>query len=190
MRGALSLALAGALLAGCASLSEKECRGGDWSAIGQADAAAGLPLAELSRHRQACVEHGVTPDAARYREGHAKGLEAYCTPAGGYVAGRRGEGYREVCAGAAEETFLEAFRRGRDVSYLLRDVKELRRSLDDLELAAMSGDYAPEDRTRLRFRAEEIGRRLRMKEWELERLDRRYARQFGAPELGWQDLRF
>lgn len=193
MRDALRTpaALAAALLlAGCASLSEKECRSGDWAAIGRADGERGAPLAELTRHREACAEHGVTPDGARYRQGHAEGLKAYCTPSGGYLAGRRGDAYREACpAGATEAKFLEAFRRGREVSDLVRDVRDLRRSLDDLELAAMSGDYAPEDRTQLRFRADELSQRLRMKEWELERLDRKYAREFGAPELSWQELR-
>ena len=178
------------LLAACASLTEKECRAGDWREIGRKDGAAGVPLTELSRHREACAEHGVAPDTAQYREGHAAGLKSYCTPAGGYLAGRRGDSYREVCpAGAGEKAFLDAFRHGREVHALILEIRDLRRNLDDLEMAAMSGDYAPEDRTQLRFRAEEVGRRLRLREWDLERLDRRYAREFGAPELSWQEMR-
>lgn len=186
-RALTALALAAAV-GGCASLSEKQCRG-DWTEIGRADGARGVPAQELERHVEACAKHGIAPDAARYRAGHAQGLEAFCTPRGGYLAGRRGEPHRGVCSGAREAQFLEAHRRGREVAEVLREVRELRRARDELEMAALQGEYAPEDRTQLRFRAEEAGQRLRIKEWDLERLDRRYAREFGAPELSWTELR-
>lgn len=182
-----ALALAAAL-GGCASLSEKECRG-DWSAIGRADGARGLPEQELERHAEACGKHDVAPDAARYRAGHAEGIATYCTPRGGYLAGRHGARYREVCPAATAAAFLAAHRRGLEVAELLREVRELRRLKADLELAALQGDYGPEDRTQLRFRAEHAGQRLRIREWDLERLDRRHAREYGAPELSWSELR-
>lgn len=188
--GPLIAAVAAALaLGGCASLSEKQCESGDWTAIGRKDGERGLEASELEQHRQACAEHGVTPDAVRYNAGRAQGLATFCTPRGGYVAGRRGDIHREVCPAASAGKFLEAFRRGREVSVALRDLKELRRSLDELQAAAMTGDYAPEDRTQMRFRAEELNQRVRMKEWEVERLDRRYARQYDAPDLDWIELR-
>jgi hypothetical protein len=186
--GALIVVLLAAALGGCASLTKSECRTGDWTAIGHADGERGLPASELDKHVDACKDHGVTPDAARYRAGHAQGLAAFCTPRGGYVAGRSGEGETAACPATAKD-FREAHRRGRDVHVVLRDVQDLRRSLEDLQMAAMAGDYAPEDRTQMRFRADEIERRLRLREWELERLDRQYAREFGAPELTWQELR-
>ena len=179
-----------ALAAGaCASLSEKQCRSGDWAAIGRADGARGLPAGEIEKHREACAAHGVKPDAARYRAGHEQGLAVYCTPRGGYLAGRRGDAYGDVCPAASAGKFRAAFERGREVARVLRDVKDLRRSLDELEISAMSGDYSPEDRTQLRFRADELNQRLRMREWDLERLDRKYASEFNAPELSWQELR-
>lgn len=190
MRGSgvlTALALAAGLV-GCASLSEKECRG-DWAAIGREDGARGLPVQELERHREVCGKHDITPDAARYGAGHAEGLAAFCTPRGGYLAGRRGDAYRDVCPRAAEVAFLAAHRRGREVAELLREVRELRRVKDELELAALQGEYGPEERTHLRFRVEEAGQRLRIREWDLERLDRRSAREYGAPELGWTELR-
>jgi hypothetical protein len=41
----------------------------------------------------------------------------------------------------------------------------------------------------MRFRADELNQRVRMKEWDVERLDRKYARQYNAPELEWIELR-
>jgi hypothetical protein len=177
-------------LAGCATLSEKECRG-DWEAIGRADGARGLPADELERHRTACGKHDITPDAAAWRAGREQGLVTFCTPRGGYLAGRGGETYRDVCPAAKEAAFLAAHRRGREVAELIREVRVLRQRRDDYEAAALQqhDDGRPEDRTQLRFRAEEAGQRLRIREWELERLDRRYAREFGAPELSWTDMR-
>jgi hypothetical protein len=176
-------------LAGCATLSEKECRRGDWDAIGREDGARGLPAAELERHRTACGKHDITPDASAWHAGHEQGLATFCTPRGGYLAGRGGETYRDVCPAAKEAAFLAAHRRGREVAERMREVRELRQQLRDLEAAALQNDGRPEDRTQMRFRAEEIGQRLRIKEWDLERLDRRYAREFGAPELSWTEMR-
>jgi len=187
--GPLIAAAAALALGGCASLTEKQCESGDWTALGRKDGERGLEASELERHREACAAHGVTPDAAHYRAGREQGLATFCTPRGGYIAGRRGDVYREVCPAASAGKFHEAFRHGREVSAVLRDLKELRRILDELQTAAITGDYVPEDRTQMRFRADELNQRVRMKEWDVERLDRKYARQYGAPELDWIELR-
>lgn len=175
--------------AGCASLSGKQCRSGDWIAVGRDDGARGLPASEIERHRESCAAHGVMPDAVRYGTGHAEGLAQYCTPRGGYLAGRRADPYRKLCPAGVESRFLEAHRHGREVNVLLNEVKDLRRGVHDMETLALAGDYAPEDRTQMRFRADELNQRLRIREWDLERLDRRYARQYGAPELSWLETR-
>lgn len=187
--GALIMVLLALAAAGCASLSEKQCRSGDWTAVGRADGAKGLPAQELERHREACAGYGVKPDTARYRAGHAQGLAEYCTPRGGYVSGRSGSTYRDACPAATADAFLQAHRDGRDVQVLLDEVKSLRRRIDELQAAAMTGDYGPEDRTQLRFRVDELEQRLRLREWELERRDRKYSQQYGAPELSWSELR-
>ncbi|HUR39634.1 MAG TPA: DUF2799 domain-containing protein [Verrucomicrobiae bacterium] len=189
MRLTLIALAASALLASCASMSDRECRSGNWREVGRADGAKGLPAGgELPKHRKACSDHGVTPDLAAYRTGHAEGLASYCTPSSGYVAARRGELYREVCP-AGSVQFLEAFRRGRQVSLLLQETRDLRRRIDEAQLSAMSDESSPEDRTNLRFRSEELELRLRQSERDLERLDRRYAKAFGAPELSYAELR-
>ena len=97
------------LLAGCATLSEPECRNADWRIIGMEDGAAGRDIAYLGRHRTACADHGVTPDLEAYRQGHAEGLRRFCTPARGYDLGRRGKDYGGVCPPALERDFLDAY---------------------------------------------------------------------------------
>jgi hypothetical protein len=179
-----------AALAGCASLSERQCQSGDWARIGRADGERGLPLSQLDDHREACVRYGIEPDQQKYRAARAEGLRAYCTEAGAYVSGRRGDSYRGVCEPAVEDKVLPAYRRGRELSYLLRDIKELRRRAEELELAPLSGEYGEEARTELRWRAAGLRRELQRLEWDAERLDRRYAREYGAPLLSPIDFRY
>ena len=103
------------LLAGCASLSEQECRNGDWHSVGYRDGQSGRPLARLDEHRKACVQYNIAPREQAYREGRERGLNFYCTPANGLAVGRRGENYAGVCAERAEPAFLNSYEIGRDL---------------------------------------------------------------------------
>ncbi len=107
----LPLVLLG-LLGGCASLSEGECRHSDWYDIGFRDGRQGAPPDRVSRHAEACGEHGVAPDRARYREGHEAGLQHYCTRHSGFTAGESGAAYHNVCPAAEEGAFLEGYTLG------------------------------------------------------------------------------
>lgn len=183
--GARPFALLAALaLGGCATLSEQECRSGDWTAVGRADGAAGAQPGQLERHRKACASHGIEPQEAAWREGYAAGLAEFCTPKGGYLAGRDGHGSRQACAGAPrEQEFLQALRRGQEVNAMRRDVDELRQNVRDLEMAVLSGDYDDYEATQARMRIGAMQGELRSREWELERLDSDYCVEYGAPRL-------
>ena len=187
--GALTLLALVATLGACASLSEKDCAGGDWRGIGRADGQHGLPAGELDKHRKACAAQNVVPDEAAYKAGRDEGLAEYCTPAWAYVNARRGLGYSGVCATRNEGAFLEAYRGGQQVATVMRDVYDLRRNVDELEVAAMTRDVPDAERTQMRMRAGDLNQRLRMREWDLEKLDRDFAKRFGAPELTWSELR-
>ena len=186
-----ALAMIGALAAtGCASLSEKECRGGDWDAIGRGDGARGARADEIERHQKACARHDVPVDEEAWRAGYARGIESFCTAAGGYVAARAGGRHHNVCFGiAGEERFMAAFRDGEEVHKLLREMRDLRQRLHDYEMAAMSGDYNDYDASQMRMRAAEIDSVLRRKQWEAEALDKRYAAEHGAKPLPAGDFR-
>lgn len=177
-------------LAGCATLSGQECRSGDWEAVGREDGVAGAPPDQLERHRKACAAHAVEPQESAWRAGYARGLEEFCTPKGGYVAGRDGHGRKEACAGKpGEAAFLQALRRGQEINALRRDLAELRRRVRDLEMAVLTGEYNDYDATQARLRAGQLEGELRSREWELERLDADYAKEYGAPRLRLGDLR-
>jgi hypothetical protein len=112
----LILVVAGGLaLASCASMSKEECLAGDWGKYGFDDGAAGYPESRIAEHHEACAEHDVTPDRALYLQGRARGLLKYCTPEGGWRAGRARDSYANVCTGEAEKPFLDAYRLGKEV---------------------------------------------------------------------------
>ncbi len=112
------------LMAGCASLSDKECRTGNWQAIGQRDGADGWPATRINDHAQACGEYKIVPDALAYERGRVQGLQSYCLPLVGRAKGIDGASYRHVCTGIAETRFL----RGYEVGKQIRELKSLQDS--------------------------------------------------------------
>jgi hypothetical protein len=63
------LIVACTLAAGCAAMSESECRGADWSALGEREALVyGLrPQIEVYAHQ--CATYGVQPSEQQYMAG-------------------------------------------------------------------------------------------------------------------------
>lgn len=113
-----SLAVAG-LLAGCASLSEDDCRQGDWAGIGQSDGYAGYAMTRLQDHADACRKVGVTPDPVAYSRGRQIGLRGYCTAPRGFTEGRLGNSYGGVCPPDLAPAFMAAYNDGRIVNAAL-----------------------------------------------------------------------
>jgi hypothetical protein len=146
MRGVLA-ALCLMVLGACASLTQEECRAGDWASIGQTDGAEGrVADTQFARHVKACEKAGVTPDQARWQDGYARGLQTYCTPDTGLREGLAGRRYRDVCPAAAEARFLQGYDLGLADHDARARVEALRREISDLQasnrriLATLSED--------------------------------------------------
>lgn len=135
MRSAvLACALLPAWLAGCASMSDKECRAGNWQAQGQRDGAEGYTSARLNDHAKACGEYRIVPDPVAYERGRAQGLQSYCQPLVGRSKGVDGASYYNVCSGPAEAGFLRGYAVGkqiRDLRQLLDTNSKRRKELTD-----------------------------------------------------------
>ncbi len=129
----MALAALLVLLGGCASLSESECRQGDWRAIGAEDGRDGRDRARLGEHRQACVEYGIAPDEPAYLAGRDEGLRTYCTAGNGFRVGSAGSAYAGVCPPLLEGAFLHAFENGRELHGLRSAVEEVGRRIDEDE---------------------------------------------------------
>lgn len=110
--------LAAALLAGCASMSEDQCRRADWGEVGRRDGGEGFRPDRLDDHAKACAKVGVTPDGPLWRAGREHGLHHYCTAPKGREVAARGGGYTGVCDAAGEQAFLRGFAVGRQIREL------------------------------------------------------------------------
>lgn len=102
----------GLALSGCASLSEEDCKIGDWQGIGVVDGKAGYTSDKLNEHTKACSKYNIAPDVNAYMAGRTIGLQSYCTPISGFEQGREGNTYRGVCPIASEESFKVGYSLG------------------------------------------------------------------------------
>jgi hypothetical protein len=118
------------VLHGCSSMSRNECVTADWYAIGYESGIRGQREAQISEHRKACAEHGVTPNLARYLEGRDAGLQRFCEPRNGYRLGRTGTGYAGVCPQRAEGEFLQAYGAGREIYDTQQNINRLGRRIN------------------------------------------------------------
>jgi hypothetical protein len=66
---------AGLLAAGCAGMSEADCRGADWYSVGYRDAIFGLQRQD-GAYAQQCERYGAKVDSERYAQGWREGKYA------------------------------------------------------------------------------------------------------------------
>jgi len=138
--------LAALAVAGCASMSESECKTADWYRKGLADGSAGRSDDTLARHHEACAKVGVAPDVARWRRGWEEGLRSYCVPAVGWREGLAGRGYAGVCRGPAEAGFLRAWQTATDLHRTEGQIATNTRETERLEKQLADSQNADERR--------------------------------------------
>lgn len=108
-----ALAATAVALGSCATMSEDQCLAGAWSESGFKDGQAGHEPGRLAEHAEACAKFGVAPDERAYFAARDAGLREYCTPRGGFEAGRKGNEYKGVCPADLERSFVPAYEDGR-----------------------------------------------------------------------------
>lgn len=109
------VAACGLLAGSCATLSEDQCKTGDWASIGYDDGTNGYGTGRFGDHVKACEKYGVVPVQSVYMTGRARGLTVYCQPGRGFQVGRQGGSYGGVCPASLEGPFLVGFNDGRVV---------------------------------------------------------------------------
>lgn len=126
-----------ALLAGCATLNESQCRSGNWHDIGLRDGAAGRSADFIIQHAKACNRHGIAPKASPWRKGRKAGLKHYCTPANAYEIGQKGRPLNPVCT-ADLDALQTANARGRSWHRISQEIRQVKSEISDInaELAA------------------------------------------------------
>ena len=131
-----SLAIVALGLSACAAqptVSENQCRAGDWQTIGYRDGAAGMANTVLLAHQEACGEFGIVPLKSEYLAGWRAGLEGYCTADNGFHLGQRGGALNTVCSAELREPFASAHADGRLLYNARREVRTLSQLLVDNE---------------------------------------------------------
>ena len=143
MKRSLILLIALTALAGCASLSESECRAGDWRSIGVEDGSAGYGFDRLEVLRSACSDYGITPNAEAWEAGRQQGLEYYCTPTQAWKEGARGRPLSPVC-GSENAALLERENfRGLTYRRIEKEIRSAENDIDSINrsLATLARDH-------------------------------------------------
>jgi hypothetical protein len=162
-------------LSGCATLSEDQCRGADWQAIGYRDGSNGYDAGRIENHGEACAEYGISPDRQEYEIGRFRGLEIFCTARRGVQVGRQGGGYSGVCPADIEPAFLEGYDLGRRLYELDQYLSRLRQDIDQTQHALDQKDPPLKDseRDRLIYRLRDLEREYGRTESDLRMLEMR-----------------
>ena len=136
---ALTVPALALLLAACATLTEDECRGGNWFEIGFEDGTKGRLPSFLTSHAEACAKFGITPDAAPWEQGRQAGLPRYCTPQTAYDVGRNGRDLSPVCPVTDLPTLESANARGLEWNRLNERIRDLEDDIKEInaELATL-----------------------------------------------------
>lgn len=121
------------LLAGCASMSEDQCRRADWLERGQRDGRNGESPYRIDDHRKACGKVGIVPDQARWMAGWREGVRSYCTPQVAWALGARNGTYEGACRDLDEAMFLRWQRSGQDLYRTKQQRDAHRAEIDKLE---------------------------------------------------------
>lgn len=133
------------LLAACATLSEDQCRAGNWYDIGLKDGANGRQASFLTQHAKACRDYGITPSAADWERGRQDGLPQYCTPSRAFDEGKRGKHLSPVCPANQLARLERANERGLAYNRITQEIGEIEREISAInaELARLEpGDPA------------------------------------------------
>ena len=109
------------LVFGCTTVSEEECRNGDWGSIGFEDGVDGRDSDFVENHKRACEPLGVGPDVAEWERGREEGLTVYCSPLRYYLLGRRGIVAKEICPVELQDALVKENRRGLNARLAVQD---------------------------------------------------------------------
>ncbi|MBB5517935.1 DUF2799 domain-containing protein [Amphiplicatus metriothermophilus] len=158
------LGLAAALvLSGCATgMSEEECAGANWRAIGERDGLYGETLEKLDERAAQCGSFGLPADIEAYQAGRERGLRRYCTPDAGFDAGLNGRPYRGVCPPPAESAFLDEYDIGLRLYRLTRAHESAIEAYEDA-LDALESRRHGLRRARAKLRSEDLSDEERSK---------------------------
>ena len=171
-----------AFLGACATLTEEQCRGGDWSGIGYNDGINGRSGEYISNHFDACSELGITPDIGAWQSGREQGLLRYCTPENAYITGRNGGNFNQVCPINDRSTLNAAYDWGAEYYDISQEIRILTEEQFQLELAIAAILALPAPTPADMAQLAQMQSRVRLIDRQLWRLENRLER-YEVPPL-------
>ena len=102
---------------GCAVMSKQDCLEGNWREAGNNDAVRGHPSSSrLASRIIVCQKHGAAPNKVDYLLGYKVGIQHYCQPERGLIAGSNNHTYRGICPTELEPSYLQHYISGLKVA--------------------------------------------------------------------------
>lgn len=160
-RTSLSIALGAVMLAlaGCAPMTENECRATDWRQRGVEDGSRGHSATDLRSFREQCGKFGIAPDERAYSSGRSVGLGRYCTAENGLAVGKAGSSYNTgVCPAAAEVLFVKNHKIGYEIYSLNVQLRKVNQQINESEKQIKDPALSDDARRALRERIHDMDR--------------------------------
>ncbi len=107
-----------------------QCDEMDWFEIGRADAAQGQKNDYYQSKSEQCSDFK-TAHRAQYLNGWNTGLDSFCTSQQGFVFGRQGRGYNEICPSNSESLFLNGYDKGLQVFNYEKNNKKITNEIQE-----------------------------------------------------------
>jgi len=154
----VALCLTLPLFAGCASMSESECKVADWGRVGLTDGARGTPESQLAAYAEDCAKIGVEPNAQAYRSGWDVGIARFCTASNGWSQGVAGHvGKDQVCVGqAGHDSFAHYLHAGLQVYRTRERIRANTQEINRLQQRLESAETPDDEKRRIRRRLQEL----------------------------------
>jgi len=166
-----------ALLTGCSTLSENECRTADWYQLGVRDGQQGELASLLDEHRDSCSRYGLQPVESEYFAGRETGLRQYCRLGNAFRTGLNGEEYKGVCPLDVDAEFRRYNTAAFEAHNLKKKIEEVDHQLSAKERELGKKDTPEKEQLRLREEIKKLDRKrdrlrsdLRSQERELDNL--------------------
>lgn len=148
------------MLAGCETMSKKDCLSADWRQVGYQAGREGKPRSHIEDITESCAKASVTPDRSLYFSGWELGVREYCMPQHGFDMGRNGTIYRAVCPPESAPRFEAAYQRGYRIYEARQNVAQLENKRHQLE-AQLEKATADDQKKHIRDELAELDKRLR-----------------------------
>lgn len=136
-------------LTGCASISEDQCRLGDWYQLGLQDGQQGKTN-QAANYSGDCAEYKVSVDTAKYNQGRDEGLKTFCTYDNGAFLGQNNQSYDNVCPSDLAKDFMAGYRPHRTLAKAKASLSERERTLSNYRAQYEAAEKDSDEKKRLK----------------------------------------